>query len=176
MVDLLYLAAAVAFIIGLKLLSNPRTARLGNRIAALGMLAAVVIALVSEDIVDWPPIVAGLVIGAVLGAGFALRIHMTAMPQMVAVLNGLGGLASSLVAAIAVIESCVGDFPVETSVSILLSITIGAVTFTGSLVAFGKLQELIPGRPLVYPGHHIVNAALTVALVAAGLWALIAGE
>ena len=83
MVDLLYLAAAVAFIIGLKLLSTPRTARLGNRIAALGMLAAIIIALASEDIVDWATIIAGLVVGAVLGAWFALRIRMTAMPQMV---------------------------------------------------------------------------------------------
>ncbi len=176
MVDLLYLAAAVAFIVGLKLLGAPRTARLGNRIAALGMLAAIVIALASEDIVDWATIIAGLVVGAVLGAWFALRIRMTAMPQMVAVLNGFGGLASTLVAAIAVIESDVGDFPTETSVSILLSITIGAVTFTGSLVAFGKLQELLPGRPLLYRGHQIVNGAVTLGLVAAGAWALASGE
>ena len=176
MVDLLYLASAVAFIIGLKLLSSPRTARLGNRVAALGMLAAIVIALASEDIVDWATILAGLVVGSVLGAWFALRIQMTAMPQMVAVLNGLGGLASALVAAIAVIESDVGDFPTETSVSILISITIGAVTFTGSLIAFGKLQELLPGRPLLYRGHHIVNGLVTVGLAASALWALLAGE
>src|SRR5918996_6202599 len=137
MTAILYLASAVAFIVGLKRLGAPRTARSGNRIAALGMLAAIVITLVTEGILNWEIVVAGLVVGAVLGAWAAVRVQMTAMPQMVAIFNGLGGVASALVAATEVVESDMIGIPAETVVTILISILIGSITFTGSFVAFG---------------------------------------
>ena len=148
MVELLYLASAVCFIIGLKLLGTPRTARSGNRIAALGMLAALIITLVSEDIVNWGTVIAGLAAGTALGGWFAIRVQMTAMPQMVATFNGFGGAASALVAAVAVVDGDLASFAPETEVSLLVSIVVGAITFTGSFVAFAKLQGLLPGRPL----------------------------
>ncbi|MGF1598714.1 MAG: NAD(P)(+) transhydrogenase (Re/Si-specific) subunit beta [Acidimicrobiales bacterium] len=176
MVELLYLAAAVAFIVGLKLLGSPRRARAGNRVAAVGMLTALVVTLVSQEIVDWATVVAGLAVGTALGVGFAVRVQMTAMPQMVAAFNGFGGLASALVATVAVIRADLDGIPAETAVPLLVSIVIGAVTFTGSSVAFGKLQGLLPGRPLGYGGQHIVNGALAVALVGFAIWAGVAGE
>ncbi len=147
MTEVAYLASAVGFIVGLKLLGAPRTARTGNRIAATGMLAAIVTALVSNDIVGWWTVVAGLVVGAALGAWFALRVQMTAMPELVAAFNGFGGIASALVAAVAVVQSDLDAFAPETSVSILFSIVIGSVTFTVSFVAFGKLQGHHPWPP-----------------------------
>ncbi len=176
MTEVAYLASAVAFIVGLKLLGAPRTARTGNRIASTGMLVAIVTALVSNDIVGWWTVVAGLVVGAALGAWFALRVQMTAMPELVAAFNGFGGIASALVAAVAVVQSDVDAFAPETSVSILLSMVIGSVTFTGSFVAFGKLQGTIPGRPIAFPGQHIVNGLLAAALVSVSIWAGVAGE
>ena len=153
MVDALYLAAAVAFIIGLKLLGAPRTARTGNRVAALGMLAAVVITLASEDIVSWATIVAGLVVGSALGAWFALKVQMTAMPQMVAAFNGFGGLASALVAAVAVVDGDVGSLPAETSVPLLVSIVVGI---------------LDPGRPSVGIDDELVARRAVQNLLALG--------
>ncbi len=176
MTEVAYLASAVGFIVGLKLLGAPRTARTGNRIAATGMLAAIVTALVSNDIVGWWTVVAGLVVGAALGAWFALRVQMTAMPELVAAFNGFGGIASALVAAVAVVQSDLDALAPETSVSILFSIVIGSVTFTGSFVAFGKLQGTIPGRPIAFPGQHIFNGLLAVALVGVSIWAGVTGE
>jgi NAD(P) transhydrogenase subunit beta len=176
MTAILYLASAVAFIVGLKRLGAPRTARSGNRIAALGMLAAIVITLVSEDILNWEVVAAGLVVGAVLGAWAAVRVQMTAMPQMVAIFNGLGGVASALVAATEVVESDMTGIPAETVVTILASILIGSITFTGSFVAFGKLQGLVTGRPLTYPGQQVVNALIVVGLIGFAIWAGVSGE
>ena len=171
MTAILYLAAAVAFIVGLRRLGAPRTARSGNRIAALGMLAAIVITLVTEGIVNWGVVLAGLLVGSVLGAWAAVRVQMTEMPQMVAIFNGLGGVASALVAAVAVVEADLTALPVETVVTILLSILIGSITFTGSFLAFGKLQGILPGRPLIFPGQRFVNALITIVLVGFAIWA-----
>ena len=176
MTELFYLAAAVAFIIGLKQLGSPRTARSGNRIAALGMLLAIVNTLVSEDIANWTTVAAGLAVGTGLGAWFAIRVQMTSMPQMVATFNGFGGAASALVAAVAVVEADLSSIAPETSVSILVSIVIGAITFTGSFVAFGKLQGLLPGRPLLFAGQHIVNGLLVVGLVGVAIWGAVGEE
>lgn len=175
MTEIAYLASAVAFIVGLKLLGAPRTARTGNRIAAAGMLAAVVITLVTEDIVGWWTVVAGLVVGTALGAWLALRVQMTSMPELVAAFNGFGGIASALVASVAVVESDLDALPAETVVSILVSIVIGALTFTGSFIAYGKLQGIVSGRPLTFRGQHIVNGALAAALVGTAIWAGVAG-
>jgi NAD(P) transhydrogenase subunit beta len=173
--DVLYLASAVAFIVGLKLLGAPRTARTGNRVAAAGMLSATVITLVSEDIVSWTTVVAGLVVGSIIGAWFAVRVQMTAMPQMVAAFNGFGGAASALVAAVAVIEADLGSIPAETSVSILASMVIGAVTFTGSFIALAKLQGILPGRPLLFPGQQVVNGLLVAGLLGVAIWGGVSG-
>ena len=176
MTEMLYLAASVAFIVGLRRLGGPRTARSGNRIAALGMLAAVVITLVAQDIVNWGVVAGGLVVGAGLGAWFAIRVQMTAMPQMVAAFNGFGGIASALVASVAVVEANIGDLPIETTISILISTIIGAVTFTGSFVAFGKLQGILPGRPLLFPGQQWINGILGVSLIGVAVWTAASGE
>ncbi|HEX6299581.1 MAG TPA: NAD(P)(+) transhydrogenase (Re/Si-specific) subunit beta [Acidimicrobiia bacterium] len=176
MTAVLYLASAVAFIVGLKRLGAPRTARSGNRIAALGMLAAIVITLVTEDILNWEVVAAGLVVGAVLGALAAVRVQMTAMPQMVAIFNGLGGAASALVAATEVVEFEMTGIPAETVVTILVSILIGSITFTGSFVAFGKLQGIVIGRPLTYPGQQVVNALIVIGLVGFAMWAGVSGD
>ncbi|MEA1903421.1 MAG: NAD(P)(+) transhydrogenase (Re/Si-specific) subunit beta [Actinomycetota bacterium] len=176
MIELLYLAAAVLFIIGLRKLGGPRTARSGNRLAAVGMLVAIVLTLVAQDIVNWGTVVAGLVVGAGLGAWFAVRVQMTAMPQMVAAFNGFGGIASALVASVAVLESDLASIAAETSTSILASIIIGAVTFTGSFVAFGKLQGILPGRPLLYPGQKVVNGLLMLALIGVAVWGAVAED
>jgi NAD(P) transhydrogenase subunit beta len=174
--QVLYLASAVAFIVGLKRLGAPSTARSGNRIAALGMLAAIVITLVTQDILNWWVVAAGLAIGAVLGLWAALRVQMTAMPQMVAIFNGLGGIASALVAATEVVELNLVGAPAETSVSILVSILIGAITFTGSFIAFGKLQGILPGRPLLFPGQQVVNGLLVIGLVGVAIWSGVSGN
>ena len=170
--SLLYLAAAVAFIIGLKRLSSPLTARSGNQIAAGGMLLAVVVTLLDDDIVDFEWIVAGLIVGALIGAGLARRVQMTAMPQLVAVFNGFGGAASALVAAAEFVDNT--GLPTDTEISIVFSAAIGSVTFTGSMIAFAKLQGVISGSPATYPGQTVVDAALAVALIGCGAW-LVAG-
>lgn len=176
MTDILYLGAAVAFILGLKRLGSPGTARSGNRIAALGMLAAVVLTLVTQDVVNWGTIAAGLVVGSMIGVWAAVRVQMTAMPQMVAIFNGLGGIASALVATTEVVEIDLVGLPAETSVSIMLSILIGSITFTGSFVAFAKLQGILPGRPLMFPGQRAINVLIGLALVGVSIWAAISGE
>jgi NAD(P) transhydrogenase subunit beta len=176
MIEILYLACAVAFIIGLRRLSGPRTARSGNLLAGLGMLGALAITLVAEEIINWGTVAGGLVVGTVLGGLAAARVQMTAMPQMVAAFNGLGGIASALVAAAAVVESDIASLPIEVSVTILLSTVIGGVTFTGSFIAFGKLQGIVTGRPLIFPGQKFINGALGIAAVGVGVWTLSSGE
>jgi len=155
-----YLAAAVLFILGLHGLSSPRTAPRGNLLAAVGMLIAV-IATLHKDM-DFAVILAGIVVGTGIGAVLAVRIQMTAMPQMVALLNGFGGVASVLVASAELLNYA--DRAQEPSgvvpVAIVLGVLIGGVTFTGSLVAFAKLQELMRGAPLTYPGQQFVNGLL----------------
>ncbi|MGD2044195.1 MAG: NAD(P)(+) transhydrogenase (Re/Si-specific) subunit beta, partial [Acidimicrobiia bacterium] len=176
MTQILYLASAVAFIVGLRRLGAPSTARSGNRIAALGMLAAIVITLVTQDILNWWIVAAGLGVGAVLGLWAALRVQMTAMPQMVAIFNGLGGIASALVASTEVVETTLVGAPAETSVSIIVSILIGAITFTGSFIAFGKLQGVLPGRPLTFPGQQVINGLLVIGLVGVAIYAGVSGN
>jgi NAD(P) transhydrogenase subunit beta len=176
MTELLYLGSAVAFIVGLKRLGGPRTARSGNRVAALGMLVALAVAVVDANIVNWETVAAGLAVGTILGIWGALRVQMTAMPQMVAVFNGLGGIASALVAAAAVLESDLSALPAETALTILISTLIGAVTFTGSFIAYAKLQGLIGGNPIVFPGQQVVNAFLVVVAVGAGVWMIAGGN
>jgi NAD(P) transhydrogenase subunit beta len=173
---ILYLASAVAFIVGLRRLGAPRTARSGNRIAALGMLAVIVITLVTEGILNWGVVAGGIVFGAILGGWAAIRVQMTAMPQMVAIFNGFGGAASAMVAATEVVESDLTQLSAETVVSILVSVLIGWITFTGSLVAFGKLQGLVPGRPLTFSGQRFINGFIVLGAVGFAIWAGVTGE
>jgi len=167
LVQLAYLAAAVLFILGLRNLSSPRTAPRGNLLASLGMGVAVVATLVVQGIVNLPVILAGVAVGSGLGAFLALRIQMTAMPQMVALLNGFGGGASALVSAAELLRyQTVAEAPGGTvSTAMVLGALIGGVTFTGSVVAFLKLQEWMRGQPITYPGQQFANGLLGLAAV-----------
>ncbi len=162
----LYLIAAVLFIVGLKRLSSPATARQGNQIAAVGMLIAIVVTLADREVVGYGTIAAGMIVGGGVGLFLAQRVEMTAMPQLVAAFNGFGGGASALVALAELIRF--GEAAeTRTLVSIGLSILIGAVTLSGSMVAFAKLQGLVSGKPLVMPGQTMIDILLTTVSVAA---------
>jgi proton-translocating NAD(P)+ transhydrogenase subunit beta len=173
-IEILYLLCAVAFIIGLRRLNGPRTARSGNLLAGLGMLGAVVITLIREDILNWGLVLAGLAVGSVFGAWAAVRVQMTAMPQMVAAFNGFGGIASALVAAETVVTGGLDGLRPEISITILISTVIGAVTFTGSFIAFGKLQGIVSGRPITFPGQQLINGLLTLLAAGFGIWMIVA--
>jgi NAD(P) transhydrogenase subunit beta len=166
---LLYLVAAVTFIIGLRWLGSPRTARNGNLVAAGGMALAIIVTLVDND-VSWVVLVSGAIVGSLIGAVLALKIHMTSMPQMVAAFNGFGGLASALVVGAEFIRGDGSLVPVEVILTMILSVFIGSVTFTGSMVAYAKLQGLVTGSPITYAGQKTVNAFLFAALVGFGAW------
>lgn len=167
-VNLFYLASAVLFITGIKGLTRPRTAVRGNLLAAIGMLVAVVVTLLNQSILSYGWIVAGVVIGGAVGVLLATRIQMTAMPQMVALLNGFGG-GASLAVAVASFLSSSGLIAAVGTISLLaigLTVLIGAITLTGSAVAFGKLQELLPGKPMGFKGITLFNASLLSVAVA----------
>ncbi len=172
MTDLLinggYLVAAVLFIFGLKGLTHPRTAVRGNLLGSCGMLLAIVITLTDQGIVGFEIILIGLVIGAAIGTVLAVKIEMTAMPELVALFNGFGGIASVLVAGAALIESTLnGGIPfVQVTVAIAASGLIGAVTFWGSLVAFGKLRGLISENAVLFSGQQVINAILAIIALA----------
>ncbi|MCP4305313.1 MAG: NAD(P)(+) transhydrogenase (Re/Si-specific) subunit beta [bacterium] len=176
MTELLYLGAAVLFILGLKQLSSPRTARRGNMLASVGMLTALIVTLANMDNIGWGPIIAGLLVGGGVGAALALRVKMTSMPELVAAFNGFGGVASALVA-LAEIERTYGFggvFSVETGVVVALSLAIGSITFSGSFVAFGKLNGSLPGKPIMLPGGQVINALLAAAIIGVSGWAIAA--
>ena len=162
-----YLVASVLFVLGIRRLSSPRTARSGNLLSAVGMGVAIVATLSHHEIVDFRGIVAGVVIGGTIGAIAAARVRMTAMPQMVAVFNGLGGAASALVAAAELVRQVGAGAapPLIVSIPIVLGTLIGAVTLTGSLVAFAKLQEIMTGRPLVFTGQQLLNSVLGLGML-----------
>ena len=157
-----YVASAVLFIFGLKQLGSPATARRGNMISSLGMLVAVVAALLSQGI-DYTYILMGFAIGGAIGAAAARLVQMTSMPEMVALFNGFGGMASLLVGAAALSPEA-GTF---TLVTIVLSILIGGLTFTGSLVAYGKLSETIGSGAVLFAGQQIVNSIIVAGILGA---------
>jgi len=165
-VDIAYLITGICFIVGLRYLSSPKTARLGNRISALGMLIAVV-AVLTQGIVNWIVVASALIVGAAVGIISAQRVKMTAMPQMVAIFNGAGGGAAALVAAGELLKLYqAGTVPTpDVSFTSVLSAVIGALSFAGSIIAFLKLQEVMSGRPITYPGQQVVNAALLLAIL-----------
>ena len=163
-----YLAAIVAFILALRFLSSPTTAPLGNRIGALGMAVAIGATFAQAGIHNVWSILIVMAIFAPVGAVAARNVKMTAMPQMVALFNGVGGGAAALVALADFhhVEPDPGRIKADVGVSIMLSALIGSISFSGSLVAFAKLQELVSGRPIVYPAQKLLNAALIAGLVA----------
>jgi len=163
----LYIIAASLFVIGLKMLSSPETARRGNVVSAVGMLLAIVATLLKGGL-SFTWIAVGFVIGSAIGAVSAYRVKMTAMPEMVAIFNGFGGLASLLVGWDE--YHMHRDAPTFTIVSIYLAVLIGGVTFTGSVLAFAKLAELVvTGRPVMFRGQQIVNGVLLAAAVLFGI-------
>jgi NAD(P) transhydrogenase subunit beta len=166
-----YLVSAVMLILGMRYLGSPKTAPRGNQIAAVGMLVAIVATLLMKEVVSFGLIIGRVVVGSALGAVLATRIQMTAMPQMVALLNGFGGGASTLVATAELLNYAhLGSEPTGiVPVAIVLGSLIGAITFTGSLVAFGKLQELVTGAAVVYPGQQIVNGLLALTTIGLGV-------
>jgi NAD(P) transhydrogenase subunit beta len=167
-IQLSYLIAATLFIIGLRNLSSPKSAPMGNILAAVGMLVAIVATMLDQDVVSWGVVIAGLVVGGGLGAIAAQRIEMTAMPQMVALLNGFGGAASALVAGAEIItaESSGTTLGGIVPTAIVLSVLVGSITLTGSLVAFAKLQELVGGGAITYSGQQIVNGLIAIGAIA----------
>lgn len=166
--QIIYLVSAVLFILGLKMLASPVTARRGNLISAIGMLIAILATLLSKDIISYRLAIAGIVIGAVVGSFIAITVKMTAMPQMVGVLNGFGGIASALVAIVEFLRTQPESLTTSFTISVILSILIGLVTFTGSMVAAGKLQGIVPGRPIVFPYNQLMNMLLLGVIIVLG--------
>jgi NAD(P) transhydrogenase subunit beta len=170
-VDLTYLLSAILFVVGLKRLQSPATARAGNALASLAMLLAIVATLVDTEILTWTGILIGIALGGMIGGFAARKVEMTQMPQLVGIFNGFGGGASALVAVAEFVASpTVG--PGTTGVTILLGTLIGGVTFSGSFIAFAKLQELMTGNPITFPGQNPFNAALLLGALGLGAMAL----
>jgi H+-translocating NAD(P) transhydrogenase subunit beta len=175
-IDVAYLVAATLFIVGLKRLSSPATARSGNALGAVGMLIAILATLLVRGLaLQW--IFVGLVLGSGIGAYMARAVKMTAMPQMVGVLNGFGGGASLVVAVAEYLRAfdqpetlTNGHLPLDVAVTMALSILVGGVTLSGSAVAAGKLQEIITGRAVVYPMQKTVNALLFTVVLAVAVY------
>ena len=161
--NIFYVLASVLFILGIKKLSHPKTARDGNSLAALGMLIAIIATLYFYKQIDLGMIIAGMVLGTLIGLVFAIKVEMTQMPQMVAIFNGFGGSASALVAAAEFLNS--GNLSTFTLSTIAISVFVGTLTFTGSFIAFGKLQGFISGQHILFPGQQVINAILAVALI-----------
>ena len=183
--NLLYLIPIVAFILALRFLSSPRHARRGNQIGAFGMAVAIVVTLFKSDVVTgWGWMIMGGGIGSAIGVVGARKVKMTAMPQMVALFNGVGGGAAAL---ISVVEfhgvganvsglvgfTNVGHVGVERGISTVVSAIIGSISFAGSMVAFAKLQELVSGRPITYPAQKFGNAAILAGAIGLGAWAMV---
>lgn len=176
-IQVVYLVAASLFIIGLKNLGSPATARKGNTLASVGMLLAVVVTLLDRSVLNYQLILLGLAIGSGIGAVAAYKVAMTDMPQMVGLLNGLGGAASALVA---VGEFWrlrgTGDIPVDAIITMILGVLIGGVTLTGSLMAFAKLQGLISGSPITFPFQQGLNALLLIGFLIGSGYLFVAPE
>lgn len=161
-----YLVSAVLFILGLKGLTSPATARRGNVLAIVGMIIAVTVTLLSPEVRGYNLIVIGGIVGAVIGVVIALKIRMTAMPQLVAMLHSFVGLAAVLVAVGTYFNrQAAGDLEMLLLVELSAGIVIGAITFTGSLVAFGKLQGILGSAPLIFTAQHALNLALAIATI-----------
>lgn len=167
-----YLIASILFILGLKGLTHPRTAVRGNLLGASGMFLAVVVTLLDQGIVNWTVLFAGLILGAAIGAVLAFKIKMTDMPQLVAMFNGLGGIASVLVAGAALmgVQASEQEVNLQYFIATAAAGLIGGVTFFGSLIAFAKLQEIMWDQTGTFSGQQIFNAVLAVVLLGLCVW------
>ena len=165
MIQLGYVIAAGLFVFGLKMLGSPDTARRGNGVSAIGMLVAIIAALLDQGIVKYEFILGGMIVGGAIGAVAARTVAMTSMPELVALFNGVGGAASGLVG-VAALSIADGSF---TYVTIILSILIGGVTFTGSLVAYGKLSETIGSGAVTFSGQKFVNGLIVIGILASAV-------
>jgi len=167
-INVSYIVSAVLFIYGLKMLGHPRSARKGNMVSSMGMLLAVVVTLLSRDIISFQWIILGMIIGSAIGILGARLVAMTSMPEMVAVFNGFGGIASLLVAwGVYLADPGADTF---TLVTLVLSVLIGGVTFTGSMVAYGKLSGLVTTKPVLYKGQQFVNSLLFLLVLASAVF------
>jgi H+-translocating NAD(P) transhydrogenase subunit beta len=188
LINLAYIVASILFILGLKMLGRQASARRGNTVSALGMLIAVVVTLLDQHVVNYTWIVVGLVVGTAIGVACARLVKMTSMPEMVALLNGFGGLASVLVGWAefgkmralgweAYLRTLGEVAPPHafTAGAIFFAVMIGGITFTGSLYAFAKLAELLSGRPVLFRGQHLINGLIVAAMVVAGIVFAVSG-
>jgi H+-translocating NAD(P) transhydrogenase subunit beta len=177
LVQAAYIVAFVLFIYGVRQGTHPTTAKRGNMLAAVGMAIAVVTTLALDGIGNWPLIIGGIVVGTAVGAIASLRVAMTAMPQMVALYNGVGGGAVALISwsefrdgEHLIDTGAISEIPLEIFVPVLFAAVVGSVSFWGSNIAFAKLQDLIPTQPLKVPGQQVINALLLVGIVAACIY------
>lgn len=166
-IDVAYLVASIAFILALRGLSSPKTARAGNLIGAIGMFIALGMTLSIRGITNFGYIAAAMAIGAAIGIPAARLVKMTAMPQMVAMFNGVGGAAAALVSLAEFAREAGTHPPIYHIVEVVLGVIIGCVSFTGSIISFAKLQELMTGRPVTYPAQQAVNGVLALCILAA---------
>ena len=173
---LAYLVAGICFIMALRGLSSPDSARRGNMLAIAGMIIAVGTTLLNPGVLGFDLIITGLVIGAVIGSFVAIRIQMTAMPQLVAAFHSLVGMAAVLVAAAAFYSpesygiGTADHIKTASLIEMTIGVVIGAITFSGSIVAFAKLQGIVGGSPVVFPGQHLLNLAIGIVIVAGGAY------
>ena len=171
-----YLIAAVCFIMALRGLSSPETARRGNAFGIAGMIIAILTTLIDPEVLSYGTILLAMLIGGTIGTAVALKIQMTALPQLVAAFHSLVGLAAVFVATAAFYNpeayaiGTAGDINAESLVEMALGTAIGAVTFSGSVIAFAKLQGMMSGAPIVFPGQHQLNAAIAIAIVLVTIW------
>src|SRR3970040_2259858 len=181
-IEITYLISSILFIFGIKSLSSPKTARKGNFLAAVGMFLAIAATLLDQEVLTFEWIIIGALIGSLVGVLLALKTPMTGMPQMVGMLNGFGGGASTLVALseyfkinpnYPVDQGLPFNLPIDQGIAMILSLLIGGVTFTGSMIAFGKLQGLVTGKVVKYPLQHPFNLFLILFVLAAGVFVLL---
>lgn len=175
LIALAYMIASACFVIGLMWLQSPKRARLGNFLSSLGMLLAIIATLFVSGIKDYTVILIGVIIGSALGAVMAYTVKMTAMPQMVGILNGFGGGASALVAAAEFFKYAANPSTLtfDVSITIMLAMIVGAITFSGSMIAAGKLQGVVSERPITYPYQNIINLIFFLTIVAAAVFLVI---
>ncbi|MGA9017805.1 MAG: NAD(P)(+) transhydrogenase (Re/Si-specific) subunit beta, partial [Candidatus Cybelea sp.] len=170
-VDYADLVAIALFIYGLHELNSPATARRGNRLAMAGMAIALVGIIIQTGGAGWPSVAVGIAIGGLVGIYAAIKVRMTAMPQMVALYNGAGGGAAALISTVKYFTGApVTNLDAIVAVSLVLSAIIGAISFAGSIIAFLKLQEVMTGRPITYPGQQVVNSIVLIAILCLGAW------
>jgi NAD(P) transhydrogenase subunit beta len=169
-IDLADLVAIALFIYGLHELNSPATARRGNRFAMAGMAIALVGIVVRTGAVGWPAVAIGVALGALIGIVAAVKVKMTAMPQMVALYNGAGGGAAALISTVEHYVVRGGEMNDVIAVSLVLSAIIGSMSFSGSIIAFLKLQEVMTGRPVTYPGQQVVNGLVLLGILALAVW------